>query len=82
VAVPVDAVIGQIHRVIVMAVGYETVLPIRVPTFRVVILVGEMKTTTADQGDGFTKRGGNGGQKFFVSVERHKRIPSPMRGYE
>ena len=82
VAVPVDPVIGQIHWVIVMAVGYETVLPIRLPTFRVVILTGEMKTATTDQRDGFAKRGGNGGQKFFVSVERHERIPSPMRGYE
>jgi hypothetical protein len=82
VAVPVDPVIGQIHRFVITAVGYETVLPIRAPTFRVVFLIGEMKTATADQGDGFAKRGGNGGQKLFVSVERHERIPSPMRGYE
>ena len=81
-AVPIDAVIGQIHRVIIPAVGHDSVLPIRAPTFRVVILAGKMETTTADQGDGFAERGGNGGQKLFVSVARHGRIPSPMRGYE
>jgi hypothetical protein len=82
VAVPIDAVIGQIHRVIIPAVGNKSALSIREPTFRVVILAGKMETTPADQGDGFAKRGGNSGEKLFVSVERHERIPSPMRGYE
>jgi hypothetical protein len=82
VAVPIDAMIGQIHRVIVMAVGHESVLPIRVSTFGVVILAGKMKPATADQSDGFAKRGGNSGQKLFSSVERPERIPSPMTGYE
>jgi len=82
VAVPIDAVIGQIHRIIIPAVGHDSVLPIRAPPVRVVILAGKMETTTADHGDRFAKCGGNGGQKLFVSVERHERIPSPMRGYE
>jgi hypothetical protein len=36
----------------------------------------------ADEGDRFAQSGGNGREKLFISVVRHERIPSPMRGYE
>jgi len=42
--------IGLIYRVMVMAVGHKSVLPIRVPAFRGEIPASKM-TTAADQGD-------------------------------
>jgi hypothetical protein len=79
--IPVDAECGEVDGV----VGVQFRIPSRpsAESRRRLFDGGlEMEAAAADEGYRFAQSGGNGREKLFVSMARHQRIPSPMRGYE
>ena len=79
--IPVDAECGEVDGV----VGVQFRIPNRLAAIsRRGLFDGglEMEAAAANEGDRFAKSSGNGREKLFISVARHERIPSPMRGYE